>query len=293
MTDTPCPFCGGATRRHLSAPDRNRGVSKLVFDVRQCTKCGLFFVANPPADIGRYYTADYHFVPQTAADLDARLPAQQFKIDLLKRFQSGGALMEIGPSNGIFCRLAQQNGFDVSAIEVDSACVSFLGNALGVAAVESGEPDKALASDPRRFQAICLWHAIEHLPRPWAVIQECAAHLAPGGVLVISAPNPLSRQARLMRSYWPHWDLPRHIFNLPIPWLVARAREHGLTELLVTTRDQGSLEVNSASWPILGTRFPPWFRGPRRVLSWCQHALRSREEAEGYGAAYTAVFRRP
>jgi SAM-dependent methyltransferase len=292
MSGAPCPFCGAATRRHLAAPDRNRRVDATVFELRRCTGCDLFFIANPPADLGRYYPAEYHFVPKVAADLDPHLFHQRFKIDLLRRFAAGGSLLEIGPGVGLFCRLAQEAGFTVSAIEIDPGCVGFLRDALGVATVESGEPDRVLEADARRHDVICLWHSIEHLPRPWAVIRAAAARLNPGGVLVVAAPNPLSRQAWLFGSHWPHWDLPRHLFALPIPWLRARAAEAGLKEKMVTTRDEGSLFWCRFTWDMLGERHLTWQRLGLRITARLQRWLAPWDQAEGHGATYTAVFRK-
>jgi 2-polyprenyl-3-methyl-5-hydroxy-6-metoxy-1,4-benzoquinol methylase len=288
-----CPFCGGAARPHIAAPDRNRRVDRTVFHVRRCTACGLFFVADPPADIARYYPAEYHFVPRRAEDLDPHLAMQRFKIDLLTAYVSRGRLLEIGSGTGMFARLAQQAGFAVSAIEVDAACAGFLRDALGIPTVESAEPDRVLEGEVATYDAICLWHAIEHLPRPWAVIRAAAARLAPGGVLLVAAPNPHATQARLMGSHWPHWDLPRHLFALPIPWLQARAAEAGLEQLLVTTRDEGSLFWTRWAWHTLGPRITTWRRNGERATSLLQRLLRNWDEAEGNGAAYTAIFRKP
>jgi SAM-dependent methyltransferase len=43
--------------------------------------------------------------------------------------------------------------------------------------------------------------------------------LRPGGLLVISLPNPDSLEARLLGPYWLGWDLPRHL-NLFRPALL-------------------------------------------------------------------------
>ena len=94
------------------------------------------FISNPPRDLERYYTGDYHFIPDSVEALDALLPSEKFKIDLLTKFVSGGTLLEIGPSNGMFCRLAQRAGFIVSAIEMNEDCVRFLDEKLGVRVVE-------------------------------------------------------------------------------------------------------------------------------------------------------------
>lgn len=150
-----------------------------------------------------------------------------------------------------------------------------------------------LAADDARYDAICLWHSIEHLPRPWAVLREAAAHPRPGGILLVAAPNPLARQARLMRSHWPHWDLPRHLFALPIPWLQARAHESGLVTRFVTTNDSDSQYWSRFSWAMLGRRMLA-----RRHLGWrlgmrFAGMVARWDDVEGEGAAYTVVFQKP
>jgi SAM-dependent methyltransferase len=274
--------------------DFNRAISDEKFYLFRCAQCGLMFIANPPADLGRYYPIDYHSMPASADGLDPHLPAQRFKIDLLKRFVAGGSLLEIGPSNGIFCRLAQKAGFEVSAIEMDEDCARFLRDDLGVRTTASPDPAAVLATDDRTYDAICLWHTIEHLQRPWDVLAQAARRMKPGGVLLVAAPNPDAWQARLLGARWPHHDLPRHLFALPIPWLIEFGKRHGLTTEMVTTRDEGSLFWNRFTWAMLlrsifGSRI-------LRGLSWrvgmlFGYLLQPWEGREGRGACYTAVLR--
>ena len=282
---------------HISARDRNRRVSAVVFNLRKCTDCGLFFVENPPEDLGRYYTDDYHGLPPDRASLLAVARAhEQFRIDILTRFVADGTLLEIGPSSGVFCVLAQEAGFKVHAIEMDITCTRFLNETIGVQAVQSADPAAVLASDPQCYDAICLWHAIEHIPEPWRVLDAARARLAPGGVMLIAAPNPLSLQARLMGSKWPHHDLPRHLFGLSIPWLLNWGQKRGMIREMVTTRDAGSLYWNRFSW---AKRLADKAHKPRakerlwRLGVQIGHLLDPIEGREGSGACYIAIMRAP
>jgi len=290
-----CPYCGGRASLRIIGHDVNRRVTKQRFCLFKCDRCGLWFINNPPQDLGRYYTNEYHYVPESVEALDALLPAEQFKIDLLKKFVSGGALLEIGPSNGTFCRLAQKAGFAVSAIEMDEECVRFLGQKLGVRVVASADPAAVLSSEKYTYDAICLWHSIEHLPRPWTVLEEAVRHLKPRGILLVAAPNPDAWQARLLKSHWPHHDMPRHLFALPIPWLVAFGKSHGLTPAMITTCDEGSLYWNRFTWAMLARSIFGFGIMPN--LPWCIGMMIGRllepwERREGRGATYTAVPRR-
>jgi 2-polyprenyl-3-methyl-5-hydroxy-6-metoxy-1,4-benzoquinol methylase len=294
--ETSCPYCRGAARLHVTGRDVNRRVSNETFHLYRCERCGLRFILDPPSDLRRYYPRDYHVTPASAAALDPHLPAQRFKIDLVTRFATTGSLLEIGASNGVFCRLAQQAGFDVSAIEMDEDCVGFLHGKLGVRVVASPDPAAALAGEASSFDAICLWHTIEHLPRPWDVLGEAVRHLKPNGVLVIAAPNPDAWQARVLGARWPHHDMPRHLFALPMPWIAAFAKSQGLSVAMMTTRDEGSLFWNRFTWAMV-LRSMAGYRDPGGAL-WrlgmmVGGLLAPWEGREGRGATYTAVLRRP
>lgn len=294
-TASVCPYCGGRAPVWIIGRDINRRVSEEKFNLCKCDRCGLMFINNPPPDLGRYYTNDYHYVPDSVEALDALLPPSQFKIDLLKKFVSGGSLLEIGPSNGTFCRLAQKAGFAVSAIEMDEACVRFLDQKLGVRVVASADPAAVLSSEKHTYDAICLWHSIEHLPRACTVLEEAVRRLKPGGILLVAAPNPDAWQARLLKSHWPHHDMPRHLFALPIPWLVEFGKSHGLTPAMITTCDEGSLYWNKFTWAmvarsIFGLEIKPSL--PWRIGMMIGRLLEPWESREGKGATYTAMLRR-
>jgi SAM-dependent methyltransferase len=294
---TKCPYCAGTTKALLSAPDVNRRVSDTIFHLRHCQDCGLNFLADPPADLGPYYTSDYHYIPKDRAELAQHLPMQRFKIDLLKRFCAGGKLLEIGPSIGQFCALAQEAGFAVHAIEMDAACVSFLREELGVNTFQSADPAAVLRGLSERFDAICLWHSLEHLPAFWEVLLAARDRLVPGGVILIAAPNPQAFQAKLMGANWPHHDLPRHLFGISIPWLKRWGEEHAMELAFATTRDEGSIYWNRFSWAMKFRRFAPQIGIDQRVF-WRLGLLfgslwKPIEDREGKGACYTAILQNP
>jgi 2-polyprenyl-3-methyl-5-hydroxy-6-metoxy-1,4-benzoquinol methylase len=294
--DVACPYCGGPSTDYLAAPDINRKVSQTVFHLRKCGGCGLIFLADPPDDLGPYYTSDYHYIPQNRAALEPHLPPQRFKIDLLSRYCQSGRLLEIGPSIGQFCALAQRAGFAVSAIEMDPACVRFLRDEVGVVTTQSADPAEVLHAQPETYDAICLWHALEHLPKPWETLEAATARLNPNGVLLVAAPNPLGWQAKFMGAGWPHHDLPRHLFGLSMPWLTQWAAKNGLEVALATTRDEGSLFWNRFSWAMKatglrrGSKPGGWLWRIGLRLGWLMWPMEGRE---GQGACYTMVLRRP
>jgi hypothetical protein len=98
------------------------------------------------------------------------------------------------------------------------------------------------------YDAIALWHVLEHLPDPWETLEAAAATLSPTGVLVLAAPNPKAMQFSLFKRYWTHLDAPRHLQLIPLPTLRERALSWGLQPVFETTTDAGGLGWNAFGW---------------------------------------------
>lgn len=289
-----CSFCGTLATPFLDALDYNSGVSETVFHYHKCAKCALVTLVNVPEDLGRYYVPDYHGIPTAVEHVEKRAQHEHYKIELVQRFASGGNLLEIGPSWGAFCLLAKRAGFSVEAIERDPECCKFLNSQIQVNAILSDREAMALdqVSTP---DVIALWHVIEHMRDPLALLKRAAERLVPGGILVIAAPNPHAMQFRLFGRYWAHLDAPRHINLIPPELLRKQMQAFGLESLVCTTTDPGSMECNAFGWrkSLSNLVAKPLKNG---VYYWGRLAADVAglvEGREGMGSAYTVVFRKP
>jgi 2-polyprenyl-3-methyl-5-hydroxy-6-metoxy-1,4-benzoquinol methylase len=289
-----CPRCRQESLLHLSAKDWNRRITDETFDYYRCAACGIVFLSPVPRDIGKYYPSDYYGIPSSVADLAAAAQFERYKIELVRRFATGGRLLEIGPAYGAFTWLAKQAGFDAFAIEMSEACCRFMNEVAGIHAVHSLDIDAALRA-AGQCDVIALWHVIEHLPDPWATLALLAERLNSGGVLVIAAPNPQAFQFRLMGRYWTHLDAPRHLHLIPAATLAAHAQGLGLDSVLSTTRDTGSLGWNDFGWGMtFANASGNWYlkRGFRLLGKMVGKLFIPVDSAEGRGSAYTAIFRK-
>jgi 2-polyprenyl-3-methyl-5-hydroxy-6-metoxy-1,4-benzoquinol methylase/DNA-directed RNA polymerase subunit RPC12/RpoP len=290
-----CTNCSEIMHPAFEARDYNRGVSDEIFRYYRCPRCGLVSLGNVPEAIGPYYAPGYHMLPQTETAIEAGVDHDRYKIDLVTRFIQKGRLLEIGPSWGAFCLLAKRAGFSVEAIEMDPDCCEFLNARIGVRAIRRDDEAAALA-EAAQPDVIAAWHVLEHMRDPWRMIDAAAARLAPGGVLVLALPNPYAYQFRLLGRRWAHVDAPRHVHLIPADVLRARAEAAGLTQILCTTTDHGSLGWNAFGWIY---SLPHFASGAffKRVLRFAGRKAatlaRVVESREGTGSAYTAVFRKP
>lgn len=63
------------------------------------------------------------------------------------------------------------------------------------------------------FDAITLWHVLEHVVDLDETIKELKRILKPSGVLIIAVPNYKSFDAKFYGLYWAAYDVPRHIWH--------------------------------------------------------------------------------
>lgn len=265
-----CPYCNEYSYLLFTGKDYNRKKSSQKYHLYKCSKCSLRFISNPPEDMSKYYQEDYHYIPNDVEELENLIAKpQKFKIDLVSRFKKNGKLLEIGSSTGGFVCLAKNFGFEVTAIEMDENCVNFLKNKLKIKAILSEDPINAVKENNEKFDVICMWHSLEHMKEPWLVLNTVIEYLNKDGILLIAAPNPDCVQIKVMGKYWPHFDLPRHLFGLPINWIVSFTKKNNLNPLMITTQDEGSIFWNRFSWAmLLGKLYPAkkedfkiWHRG--------------------------------
>ncbi len=260
------------------------------FDYWRCHACAVLWLPDVPEDLAAYYPPDYH--PSIApGDLESAIAAEQPRIDLITRHVEPGQMVEIGPSQGIFTLAATRAGFHLAAMEMDADCCRHL-EGLGLRVINTAAPqDELPALEPSR--AAVLWHVIEHLPDPWAVLHAIAANLEPGGVLALATPNPNAFQFRLFGTRWVHLDAPRHLTLIPLAALCHEVEQLGLRLMSATASDPIGLLLNRLGWERSFLRPPALRHDPRFVYTIGQVFLRTIGgwEARGLrGTSYTAVF---
>ncbi|MDW5593650.1 class I SAM-dependent methyltransferase [Conexibacter stalactiti] len=290
---TPCRLCGGPTAPAFSARDRNHRISPESFRYVSCAACGTLTLADVPADLGRYYPASYYGVPDSADAAVARDENAAHRLELLRGLVPQGRLVEIGPSYGGFLELARRAGYDVSAIELDAGCCRFISEQLRLPVTQSDDPAAALTGP---YDAIVMWHVLEHLADPAALIASAAAALAPGGMLIAIAPNPESLQLKLLGGRWAHVDAPRHLALIPLAALAGEGAKHGLEVAWSTTADEDALRSNNFGWSgslAASTQNETVARGLRLGGELVRIAVAPVERRGQRGASYTIALRKP
>jgi SAM-dependent methyltransferase len=68
------------------------------------------------------------------------------------------------------------------------------------------------STEDQLFDAVTVWHVIEHVDNPGKMIRDIWNNLKPGGLLAVSTVNIDSWQARIFGTNWLHLDPPRHLW---------------------------------------------------------------------------------
>lgn len=294
INDVIDPYEGMPASFAFTAKD-NRG-NKGQFDYYRAQN-GMLFLSNVPDNLALFYQAGFQPIPATPSELAVVAEDERFKIDQLKRFIKGGKYLEIGPWIGMAAYAASTAGFDVTTLEMNSDCVDLM-NRAGLRAIQTIDSAAWLAGTEEKFDAIVLWHSIEHLAEPWNVLDLAMQRLQPGGVILVATPNPASAQASYFGEKWFHLDAPRHLFLLPVEMVEDIGKRHGLMTVDCTTDDRLSmlLDRQGWEWPLMKHAIKlPVGRDRAGQLAVTAGALMARKFRKGGndGGAYTLIMQRP
>lgn len=232
---TACPGCGSASIGPvLQAKDHT--VSAETFPIWECRACRLRFTQDVPdaAGIGPYYQSeDYISHTNTTKGLVNRLyqlvrkRTLRVKRKLLQK-ETGvrqGTLLDVGSGTGAFLREMTDHGWSCTGLEPDAGARQVAANLFGVTLQES----KVLFTLPAgSFQAITLWHVLEHVHELHAYLDMLKKLLAPGGRIFIAVPNYTAGDARIYREHWAAYDVPRHLYHFSPESVKQLAAKHGL-----------------------------------------------------------------
>src|SRR5207244_3893587 len=80
---------------------------------------------------------------------------------------------------------------------------------LGLRALVGSLPHPDLR--PCSFDVVTMWHSLEHVHDPLAILREAYQLLVPGGKLIVACPNIDGLPFRWFGPAWFGLDLPRHL----------------------------------------------------------------------------------
>lgn len=254
--EVDCPLCRGPRREVLlEAPDLGPGSSGLYFAVVRCPDCGLCFT-NPrptPASIGQFYPDVYrpHRTPRPGRPSWRRGRRERQTLP----WHGQGRLLDFGCGGGSYLQRMHSLGWRVAGLDVSAAAVQRVRSALGLHALVGTLPHPLL--EPAGFDVITMWHSLEHVHDPLTVLREARRLLAPGGRLLVAAPNIAGLPFRWFGPAWYALDVPRH-----------------LTHFTPATLERMLRCAGFRTGPVRMVRHSDWLRASARLASRLRPAAR-------------------
>ncbi len=228
-----CILCGSSESIPLYlGSERMFGFGGNFF-VKKCSKCSLMFLdpqlsrsqlkkyypskeyyiynrsaKKGPIEIVRDYLVAHYYSPNFLSFL---ISAFIKNVPAMPSYVKNGKILDLGCGTGDTLVLLKKLGWDVYGIDMNENAIA-TGKKRGLNNLKLGEYEAIDEYPDNYFDAIRLYHVIEHLNDPKLCLNLIRKKLKKGGELVMGTPNIESLVSKIFKSYWYNLDTPRHLF---------------------------------------------------------------------------------
>ena len=230
-----CPVCdANAIVDVLQVKDYT--VSGESFTIAECSSCTLRFTKDAPgaATIAPYYKSEnYISHTDTAKGVVNRVYHLVRKITLVQKRKliekataiKSGSILDVGSGTGAFPNEMKQSGWKTTGLEPDADARKL---ARDLYNLELNESTHLYQLPVDHFDAITLWHVLEHVHDLAGYVQQLKRLLKSGGRIFIALPNYTSIDAAVYKEYWAAYDVPRHLYHFSPLSMQVLMEKHGL-----------------------------------------------------------------
>jgi 2-polyprenyl-3-methyl-5-hydroxy-6-metoxy-1,4-benzoquinol methylase len=235
---TTCPVCGAADFKSLwKAKDYT--VSGKLFEIAACASCTLAFTQDVPdaESIGPYYKSENYISHSNTSRglvngiyhaVRKRTLAVKRKLIISATGKQQGSLLDVGSGTGAFVQEMKQHGWQVTGLEPDADARAVAASDYQVQLTDISEFYQLPAG---KFDAITLWHVLEHVHDLHAYVQQLRNLLTDNGRIFIAVPNYTSKDAQTYKEYWAAFDVPRHLYHFSPASMQVLMQKNGLKVL--------------------------------------------------------------
>ncbi len=215
-----CPVCSSSSvSKIIRAKDHT--VSGEEFQIFECADCTLRFTQDVPDNlgIGRYYKSENYISHSNTSKglvntiyqaVRKRALVQKRKLIESATGVRKGHLLDVGSGTGSFAATMKNAGWNVMALEPDEQART-VGLRDHHISIESSDRFNHLPSDT--YDAITLWHVLEHVHDLQGYIRQFRKLLRSTGKLFVAVPNYTSFDAMVYGENWAAYDVPRHLYH--------------------------------------------------------------------------------
>ena len=243
-----CSFCGeNETQQVFRAFDFDLSVEP--FALWQCSQCGVTQTWPRPdtAALDQYYSRSYYGggtrkfsgIIEFLTVLACKFRAKKIINALAKTKLVGRTVkvLDIGCGRANLLRQLRTTKWECYGIEREKYPSN---SSMPDIKIHRGSLEEEKFEDSF-FDAVIIWHVLEHLDQPAVTLDEVARITREGGLVAIAVPNFSSIQARVFKSNWFHLDLPRHLYHFDVENLSCALTQRGY---IIHSESTCSLEQN-------------------------------------------------
>lgn len=232
----PCNLCGSTDVEVIGTRDRDGHPLRTTI----CTRCGLVWSNPRPGedDVRRYYSREYRLHYKGYSTPSMRHVARSAR-GALNRYRTlapyigpGARILDAGAGGGEVVYVLRALGFDASGLEPDEQYARHARDVLGVPVATGFVQDAEFASGS--FDAVTMYHALEHVEDPSAILARLRGWLVNDGVLLIEVPNV--EAVCIAPGHRFHFA---HFYNFNRGVLDALGRKTGFEAMSITTSPDG------------------------------------------------------
>lgn len=214
-----CPVChSNDITQALEARDYT--VSDEMFSIWECGKCSLRFTQDIPVEeeVGAYYQSEEYVSHSNTSKgfinniyQRVRKRTLRTKRQLIEKATQTpkGRILDIGCGTGEFLATMTTAGWEGIGLEPDDGART-QAQSLGLKVYDNEE---LFRLGPEGYDAVTMWHVLEHVHRLHEYMGAINRVLKPGGLLLIAVPNYTSKDAATYGAEWAAYDVPRHLYH--------------------------------------------------------------------------------
>ena len=227
-----CYLCSGRSLTVLRTKLRH-GITRNVLE---CRDCGLVYLQPGKEDLRRFYSEDYRdkHSPVLGKRLtcreifEAHLPFQEVRVKRLEPvLKPSFRVMDIGCSTGQFLYAIKDHVREAVGLEINREEARFAHEELGFRIYTEPLADADIPAE--HFDLVTLFHVLEHIDDPIALLKTALRYLKPDGYLCLEVPNLEDALLSLhqVREYENFWYREPHIFYFSTETLSSVLRRSG------------------------------------------------------------------
>ncbi len=193
----------------------------------RCSSCGAAYLAEFPdaESLSRYYSENYTLTTGDHLENERRRlfrSTEQLELvaTLMKYVSPPARLLDIGCDKGYFIDSARRFGYSTLGVEPSATSRAYCDSvALDVC--------KSISEVKEKFDAVVMWHSLEHFPEPVSAVREIRGIMKTGAVIMVRVPDFDCIWRKIFGKRWIWFQPDNHYFHYNIRSLVTLFSREG------------------------------------------------------------------